>query len=62
MEEWTGCLGLANRCKLLYIAWMNNKVLLCSTGNYIQYMVINHNEKEYEKQCVYIYIYIYMYN
>ena len=27
-----------------------------STGNYIQYPVINHNGKEYEKECVYIYI------
>ena len=26
---------------------MNGKVLLYSTGNYIQYPVINHNEKEY---------------
>ena len=31
------------------IAWINNKVLLCSTGNYIQYPVIDHNGKEYEK-------------
>ena len=23
------------------IAWINNKVLLCSTGNYIQYPVIS---------------------
>ena len=38
-----------SRCKLLYIEWTNNKVLLCSTGNYIQYPVINHNGKEYEK-------------
>ena len=37
------------RCKLLYIEWINNKVLLYSTGNYIQYPVINHNGKEYEK-------------
>ena len=29
------------RCKLLYIEWINNKVLLYSTGNYIQYPVIN---------------------
>ena len=35
------------RCKLLYIEWINNKVLLYSTGNYIQYPMINHNEKEY---------------
>ena len=36
-----------SRCKLLYIEWINNKVLLYSTGNYIQYPVINHNGKEY---------------
>ena len=24
-----------SRCKLLYIEWINNKVLLYSTGNYI---------------------------
>ena len=43
-----------SRCKLVYIGWINNKVLLYSTGNYIQYPVINHNGKEYEKECVYI--------
>ena len=36
-----------SRCKLLYIEWINNKVLLYSTGNYIQYPVINHKGKEY---------------
>ena len=41
VESWV------SRCKLLYIAWINNKVLLYSTGNYIQYPVINHNGKEY---------------
>ena len=44
------------RCKLLYIEWINNKVLLYSTGNYIQYPVIKNNGKEDEKE------YIYMYN
>ena len=39
-----------SRRKLLYTGWMNNKVLLCSIGNYIQYPVINHDEKEYEKE------------
>ena len=38
-----------SRCKLLYIEWINNKVLLYNTGNYIQYPVITHNGKEYEK-------------
>ena len=36
-----------SRCDLLYIEWINNKVLLCSTGNYMQYPVIKHNGKEY---------------
>ena len=47
-----------SRCKLVYIGWINNRVLLYSTGNYIQHPVTNHNGKEYEKECVYIYIYI----
>ena len=38
-----------SRCKLSYIGWINNKILLYSTGNCIQYPVINHTEKEYEK-------------
>ena len=37
-----------SRHKLLYIKWIN-KVLLYSTGNYIQYPGINHNGKEYKK-------------
>ena len=39
-----------SRCKLLYLEWINNKVLMYSTGNYIQYPVINHNGKEYKKR------------
>ena len=31
----------------VYIEWINNKVLLYSTGNIIQYPVIRYNEKEY---------------
>ena len=38
-----------SRCKLLFIELINNKVLLYSTGNSIQYPVTNHNGKEYEK-------------
>ena len=44
-----------SRCKLLYTAWINNNVLLYSTGNYIQYPVINYNGEEYEKECIYMY-------
>ena len=39
-----------SRYKLLYTSWINNKVLLYSTGNYIQYAVINQNGKEYKKE------------
>ena len=37
----------SSRCKLLYIAWINNKILLYSTGNCIQYPMTNHNGKEF---------------
>ena len=44
-----------SRCKSLYREWINNKVLVYSTGNYIQYPVINQNGKEYEKEYIRIY-------
>ena len=47
-----------HRCKLYYVEWLNNKVLLHSTRNYIQYPVINHNGKECKKTVCVIYIYI----
>ena len=43
-----------SRCTLLYIEWINNKVLLYSTGR-IQCPMINYNGKEYEKECMYMY-------
>ena len=30
-----------SRCKLFYIEWINNQVLLYSTRNYIQYPVMS---------------------
>ena len=51
-----------SRCKLLYIEWINNKVLPHSTEDYIQYPMINHSGKEYFKKNAYIYIYIYIIN
>ena len=41
-----------SRCKLLYTGWINSKVLQYNTGNYIQYPVMNCNEKELGKECV----------
>ena len=32
-----------NRCELLPLEWINNEVLLCSTGNYIQSLVMEHD-------------------
>ena len=49
--DWKSDIG---RCKLLCTGWINNKVLLCSTGNYLQYPGINHNGKENEKECIYV--------
>ena len=40
--------------KLLYIEWVNNKVLLYSTENSIQYLIISHNGKEYLKMHIYV--------
>ena len=37
---------------ILIIKVFNNKLLLLSIGNYIQYAVINCTGKEYEKECV----------
>ena len=42
-----------SRCKLLYREWINSKVLLCSTGNYIQYPVINRSEKIWKRMYMY---------
>ena len=42
-----------SRCNILHIEWVNNKVLLYSTGNYVQYPGINHNGKDFKKN-VYI--------
>ena len=41
-----------SRYTLLHIRKRNNKVLLYSTGNSIQYPLKNHNVEEYEKECV----------
>ena len=33
-----------SRCKLVYIGWINNKMLLYSTGNYIHYSIMTYME------------------
>ena len=38
-----------SRCELVHKECINNKALMYSTGNYIQYPVIKYDGKEYEK-------------
>ena len=69
-EQACGCQGVGgegemdwefgvSRCKPeIYIEWINNKVLLYSIENYIQYPVMNQNEKEFLKECTHIYIHL----
>lgn len=41
--------GQVSRCRLLYMGWINSKVLLYSTGDYSQYPMISHSVKEHLK-------------
>ena len=43
------------RYKLLDSEWINNKVLLHSTGNSTEYHVVNLNGKEHKKERIYVY-------
>ena len=45
-----------SRCKPLYLEWISNKVLLYSTGDYIQLLVIEHDERQYDKKSIYIHM------
>ena len=40
-----------SRCKLLHLEWID-KVLMYSTGNYIQFPIINPDGKEHKKGTV----------
>ena len=37
------------RCKLLHLEWISNEVLLYSTANYIQSLIIDHEGRQYKK-------------
>ena len=43
-----------SRCKLVYTGWINNKILLYSTMDCLQYPGIRRNGKEYEKGCLHV--------
>ena len=38
------------RCKLLHVERISNGVLLHSTGNYVQFLVVEHDRRFYEKK------------
>ena len=72
-EQTNGCQGTGagegmewevgvSRCKLLYVEWINNKILLYNTENYIQYLMIKYNgENIFKRMCIYTYtLYIYV--
>ena len=42
-----------SRCKPLHVGWISNEILLCSTGNYVQSLVMEHDEIYYEEESVY---------
>ena len=37
-----GVLGV-NRCRLFLLEWISNEILLCSTGNYVCSLMMDHN-------------------
>ena len=42
-REWVdGVLGV-NRCRLLLLEWISNEILLCSTGNYVWSLTMEHD-------------------
>ena len=48
------------RYKLLYLEWISNGILLCSTGNYVQSPGVEHDGRQYKKKDVYMYDWVTM--
>ena len=48
-----GVLGV-NRCRLLFLEKINNEILLCSTGNSVQSLMMKHDNVR--KKSVYMYV------
>ena len=46
-REWDGWGFGVGRCKVLNLEEISNEVLLQSTGNYIQYLGIKHDGRQY---------------
>ena len=52
---WIGSLGFVD-VNSLDLEWISNEVLLYSTGNCIQWLVMEYDGRYYEKKNVYIFI------
>ena len=65
-REWTwGCQGGrggrgmdwelgVHRCKILYLEWISNVILLYDTGKYIYSLVMEHDGGKHEKKNTYV--------
>ena len=42
-----------SRCKLLPLEWLSHEILLCSTGNYAESLVMERDGGQCEKESVY---------
>ena len=63
-EQTCGCQGgrgrcgmevvlVVNRCRLLPLEWISNEILLCSTGNYVCSLVMEHDNVR-KKECIHV--------
>ena len=43
-----------NRCKLLPLEWISNEILLCSTGNYIWSLMMEHDNVRKRNVSMYV--------
>ena len=46
--------GWVSRCKLLYMEWISNRVLLNSTENYIQYPITGREKNVKKNECMHV--------
>ena len=52
-QEQDGWVLQFNRCRLLPLEWINNEILLCSTGNYVWSLMMEHDNVR-KKECTHV--------
>ena len=53
-SEWVDWESGISKYKLLHLEWLSNEILLCSTGYYIQSLLMEHDRGWCEKKNVYV--------